>query len=647
MSLKIKLFLLLAVSCLVIAIMIVGIYSAQFTQLSVSGTINFDVDDKSLYLQDVWMQEDNSSEPYSLKQENRFSAGYINGEFIINLGNFTNNFGSFSLYFDILNTLDENNNSNMYDVSVSTTQIGEAISIMSWVLNDEGYIPFASISPDDITSSTQPTAQVKLTIVSSAFESIDLSQITITITKREPQVIDDYTFTYNDNNNTATVRSYIGDGGDIVIPSTISRLEDGTVIEGNQYTVTGIYSAINSSLGVFSNENSITGVNLPKSLQTIGDYAFYNCSGLEEITFPSALTSIGENAFENCDTVVEIDLSNCIKLEVISFFCFRNCTSLTTVAFPKNLVSIENSAFSGCGVLSEININVCTNLESIGNYAFSDCSALSSELDFSQCTSLTNIGDYAFDSCLSITSIIFPTCLESIGNNAFSTCRGLTGNLNLASCQNLQSIGNNAFEYCDSFTSVTFPDSLSEIGRYAFDYCGFTSVDLSGCENLTTLSTYVFAWCSNLKSVTLPANLVSIGDFAFYYCSGILELNLSACENLKSIGDNAFRDCEGIEMVDLSACANLISIGDYTFNSCGELASVLLPSKLNSLGRNAFSSCSRLNSVEFGEITGWQVSTSSDFSGEVIEIDSTDLQTPSTASGLLGSTYSVYYWRKV
>lgn len=55
----------------------------------------------------------------------------------------------------------------------------------------------------------------------------------------------------------------------------------------------------------------------------IGEYAFYNCSGLINLTIPSNVTSIGENAFEGC----------------------RGLTSLT---IPSGVTSIGYSAFYGC-----------------------------------------------------------------------------------------------------------------------------------------------------------------------------------------------------------------------------------------------------------------------------------------------------------
>jgi hypothetical protein len=39
---------------------------------------------------------------------------------------------------------------------------------------------------------------------------------------------------------------------------------------------------------------------VPSNVTSIGNYAFYRCSGLTSITIPSSVTSIGDEAFNGC-----------------------------------------------------------------------------------------------------------------------------------------------------------------------------------------------------------------------------------------------------------------------------------------------------------------------------------------------------------
>jgi hypothetical protein len=42
---------------------------------------------------------------------------------------------------------------------------------------------------------------------------------------------------------------------------------------------------------------------IPNSVRSIGDYAFYNCSGLTSVTIPDSVTSIGQDAFSGCSSL--------------------------------------------------------------------------------------------------------------------------------------------------------------------------------------------------------------------------------------------------------------------------------------------------------------------------------------------------------
>ena len=59
------------------------------------------------------------------------------------------------------------------------------------------------------------------------------------------------------------------------------------------------------------------------SVTSIGDNAFYGCSGLTSITIPNGVTSIG-------------------------YWAFSGCTSLTSVTIPNSVTYIGYKAFSKC-----------------------------------------------------------------------------------------------------------------------------------------------------------------------------------------------------------------------------------------------------------------------------------------------------------
>ena len=88
-SLKVKLVSIVSAFILALSMLIVGVWAVGQSQtITMEGSVNFDVADKSLYVKDVRMQEDNNSTPYSLKEQDKFMPGYINGNFNMDLGEF-------------------------------------------------------------------------------------------------------------------------------------------------------------------------------------------------------------------------------------------------------------------------------------------------------------------------------------------------------------------------------------------------------------------------------------------------------------------------------------------------------------------------------------------------------------------------------
>ena len=64
-----------------------------------------------------------------------------------------------------------------------------------------------------------------------------------------------------------------------------------------------------------------------KSVTSIGQYAFYNCSSLTSITIPNSVTSIGGYAFSDCSSLTSIAIPSSVTS--IGIWAFEHCTSLT------------------------------------------------------------------------------------------------------------------------------------------------------------------------------------------------------------------------------------------------------------------------------------------------------------------------------
>ena len=94
---------------------------------------------------------------------------------------------------------------------------------------------------------------------------------------------------------------------------------------------------------------SLSSVNLPERLTTLGPFAFLNCTSLSSILLPSALTTIEEQAFRGCTSLTSVTLPTGLK--TIGGGAFYGCTSLSSILLPEGLTTIGGNAFVGCTIL--------------------------------------------------------------------------------------------------------------------------------------------------------------------------------------------------------------------------------------------------------------------------------------------------------
>lgn len=89
-----------------------------------------------------------------------------------------------------------------------------------------------------------------------------------------------------------------------------------------------------------------------KKVTSIGNYAFWNCPGLNDIILPDGITTIGDYAFSGCVGLTSITLPNNTKN--ILHYAFLRCVRLTQITLPASVEYIGNLAFNGCSENLEI-----------------------------------------------------------------------------------------------------------------------------------------------------------------------------------------------------------------------------------------------------------------------------------------------------
>jgi hypothetical protein len=187
--------------------------------------------------------------------------------------------------------------------------------------------------------------------------------------------------------------------------------------------------------------------------ETIGRYAFWNCTGLTEVSFPE-VTSIRIGAFDYCAGLKTVSF---LKVETIEQHAFGSCRGLKTVSFPK-VETIEQNAFSGCTGLTTLSETDFPKVTSIGYAAF-----LHTGLETVSFPKVTSIGGSAFGGCTSLTSVSFPAA-ETIGESAFWDTRGTVLAITLGSKP--PAVGYNMFYEVTESKTVTVSVPSGASGSY-------------------------------------------------------------------------------------------------------------------------------------------------------------------------------------
>lgn len=206
---------------------------------------------------------------------------------------------------------------------------------------------------------------------------------------------------------------------------------------------------------------------LPQSLKSIEGSAFYSCS-LKVVDLPNSVESIGDNAFSFCSDLTSVKLSSSLLTIGRSAFSY---TKLEGIIIPKSVLTIGKNAFSNCENLSKIQVED----GSIFYSSPDNCNAIlqSSKLIVG-CSGTTipqsaiYIGEGAFYGSGISGELKIPSTIKAIEEQGFYGCEYLTS---IIIEEGLTTIGRYAFSFCTKLKKMYLPSTIKSIDRYAFHYC--------------------------------------------------------------------------------------------------------------------------------------------------------------------------------
>ncbi len=106
---------------------------------------------------------------------------------------------------------------------------------------------------------------------------------------------------------------------------------------------------------------------IPNSVTSIGNYAFYGCSGLASVKIPNSVMSIGNYAFCSCSGLNSVVVPNSVT--TIGNYAFCSCSNLSYVTIGERVNRIEKFAFCSTQKLKSIKL-LCSTPPTLSDYPF-------------------------------------------------------------------------------------------------------------------------------------------------------------------------------------------------------------------------------------------------------------------------------------
>ena len=340
----------------------------------------------------------------------------------------------------------------------------------------------------------------------------------------------------------------------------------------------------------FQNNFSVKELDLPVTLQAVGDYAFDKATALTDVYYGGTeedrenltIGANGNSYLTNAEWHYTEPEKKTFVDGSLTYQVNEDGESCSVVACDQDITG-------EVVVPAEINGFKVT---AIGNgddgRAFYNCKQLEKVI---VSEGITSIEFRAFDGCENLTTVQLPSSLEKIGENAFYDCKSLV-NINLP--DNLKEIFSRAFYGCENLEEINLPAGLEELGNEVFHHCNkLKSIVIP--EGITEIGYWTFWDCTSLETVILPDNLQKIGDHAFDHCESLVSIDLPG--SIRTIEGNTFMDCTSLEAITIPESVTRIDSG--AFKNCENLKTVTMSKNIKEICNYAFANCPNLQDVYY------------------------------------------------
>lgn len=377
-----------------------------------------------------------------------------------------------------------------------------------------------------------------------------------------------------------------------------------------------LYNAKKTNLLLVS--KAIKSVTLPKTIKTIPQGAFYNCSSLSSITLPSKLQTIKENAFRRCTKLKKITIP--ASVNQIGARAFAECYNIKNFS-----VSSKNKKYSyttgilynNSSLMELVNKNTKTltikkNTKKFPNYLYDDlnlskiCKISIKKGNTSFTTSngvLYNKKKSKIFYCLNnLTKLVIPASVTSFDVNILR-CNTKLKTVKVAAANKYYYSYNNAiYDKENNLQYVPVTQKKLKISKKARSLRYFIQKNIRNTEDKKTacslqnitvqsgnkyltaknnlvydkeMTTVIFA-SRSIKKLNIENTVKYIGEGAFYGCNQLESFTLP--NHVIELRTDAFARCNKLNYVKLSNPENnTLRIEDYVFAKCDSLKWIYFP----------------------------------------------------------------------
>ncbi|MCI5837582.1 MAG: leucine-rich repeat protein [Christensenellaceae bacterium] len=367
-------------------------------------------------------------------------------------------------------------------------------------------------------------------------------------------------YTNNNGNTNFTVKDgmlYSADGGTLL---SVAPAADKTIVL-DENTKIGSYA--------FAGANNLAFV-FKEGFAEIADYAFMNLKSLTSVELPSTIATIGEGAFMGTG-LTEVTLP--ASLTTLGIKAFAN-TAITSLTLPENVTSLKASTFEGYTKLEYLDLGSVQTL--VANFLGNAGSEVAEGKSFkvivpatvTKLPTLTFVGSYVNELVLNTTATSEATKLFA---KASSTPNTYLKKVTLA--EGIEVIPEAMFGFCNALETVEIPSTLTSIGKNAFAY-------------------------TQIKSFVVPDSVTEIGQAAFSYNTEITSFTFGNGMTITGAKE-LFEGCSKLKTVVIPE--GYTTITNSTFEKCESLTDITVPSTVTTLEMYAFYQCTALKSVVLSE----------------------------------------------